>query len=184
MDEYLLKTIELVKNDSWMMEILELVEKLDLPDCYIGAGFLRNKIWDYLHGYRERTKLNDIDIVYYDKEILDDRYENIIESQLFAISKFNIWSVTNQARMHIINGHEPYKNTEHAISYWPELPTCVGIKILNGNLDILAPFGLENNFSLRVESNPINKVSKEIMLKRVNEKGWIRKWPKLKIENS
>ncbi|WRQ77412.1 nucleotidyltransferase family protein [Pseudomonas saxonica] len=27
-----------------------MVRSLNLPDCWIGAGFLRNAVWDYLHG--------------------------------------------------------------------------------------------------------------------------------------
>ncbi|MEE4958455.1 nucleotidyltransferase family protein [Pseudomonas alliivorans] len=30
--------------------LLETVGSLKLPDCWIGAGFVRISIWDYLHG--------------------------------------------------------------------------------------------------------------------------------------
>ena len=32
-----------------MMNVLNEANKLNLPDWVIGAGFLRNKVWDYLH---------------------------------------------------------------------------------------------------------------------------------------
>jgi len=41
--------INLVRSDKWMMNVLQEAEKLNLPELIIGAGFLRNKVWDYLH---------------------------------------------------------------------------------------------------------------------------------------
>lgn len=35
----------LVQSDPWMMKVLRAVESLNLPDWWIGAGFLRNKVW-------------------------------------------------------------------------------------------------------------------------------------------
>jgi hypothetical protein len=38
-----------------MMDILHIAEKLKLPDCMIGAGFVRNKVWDHLRGYKNEN---------------------------------------------------------------------------------------------------------------------------------
>lgn len=43
--------IALIKDDKWMMEILETVKSLNLPDWWICAGFVRSKIWDVLHDF-------------------------------------------------------------------------------------------------------------------------------------
>jgi len=37
---------KIIEADDWMMDVLRAAEKLQLPDWWIGAGFLRNKIWD------------------------------------------------------------------------------------------------------------------------------------------
>jgi len=58
--------LNLIKKDKWMMNILKIVKDLNLPDWWIGAGFVRNKVFDYLHEYKKRTKLNDTDIIYFD----------------------------------------------------------------------------------------------------------------------
>ena len=50
-----------------MMEILTTVEKLQLPDSWICAGFIRSKVWDHLHEKEYRTPLADIDVIYFDK---------------------------------------------------------------------------------------------------------------------
>src|SRR3989344_341827 len=36
--------LDLIKIDKWMMDILRVAEKLNLPDWIIGAGFIRNKV--------------------------------------------------------------------------------------------------------------------------------------------
>lgn len=36
--------IDIIQNDGWMIDILKTVRNLDLNDCWIGAGFVRNKI--------------------------------------------------------------------------------------------------------------------------------------------
>ncbi len=47
--------IQMVKNDEWMMNVLTEANKLNLPDWIIGAGFLRNKVWDYLHDIKRNV---------------------------------------------------------------------------------------------------------------------------------
>ena len=56
----------IIQNDQEMLRILKIVQSLNLPDWWICAGFIRNKIWDVLHGYPSDTPLNDIDIIYFD----------------------------------------------------------------------------------------------------------------------
>lgn len=42
----------IIQNDQEMLRILKIVQSLNLPDWWICAGFIRNKIWDVLHGYQ------------------------------------------------------------------------------------------------------------------------------------
>lgn len=151
----LAETIELIQSDAWRMECLRVVESLNLPDWYIAGGFLRNAIWDALHGKSVRTPLNDVDVVYYDAEDHGMAAQVQIESVLQARCPTAKWEVRNQARMHLHNGHPPYHDSENAIAHWIETPTCVGVRIgRDGWLQIVAPYGLAENWSLRVAPNP------------------------------
>lgn len=58
--------ITIIKDDEEMIKILQIVRDLDLPDSRIGAWFIRNKVWNHLHGYNNTIQDNDIDIVYFD----------------------------------------------------------------------------------------------------------------------
>jgi hypothetical protein len=34
-----------------IMRLLRAAEGLDIEDCWIGAGLIRNAVWDHLHGF-------------------------------------------------------------------------------------------------------------------------------------
>jgi uncharacterized protein len=171
--------LSMISSDSWMMEILRIVKGLKLNDCWVGAGFIRNKVWDVKHGY-ERTILNDIDILYFDLQACSENDDLKIEEYLNTHYGKWKWSVKNQARMHLRNEHPPYKNTENAIAYWPETATAVAARLSENNLiEILAPYGLNDLFSLYIRKSPLS--TDTIFNARVKKKHWQTKWPRLTI---
>ena len=54
--------IDFVAGEPEMVRLLRAVEAQKLPDCWIGAGFLRNAVWDALHGRPRSTLSGDIDV--------------------------------------------------------------------------------------------------------------------------
>ncbi len=95
------------------------------------------------------------------------------------------WSVTNQARMHLFHKTTPYKNSTDALSDWAETATCIGVRLEKGKLILLAPHGIEDLVSLTARPNPLYKKlyvhDPEIFNRRVTEKSWKKKWPKLRV---
>lgn len=175
---------KLVEQDAWMMRILKIAYNLHLPDCWIGAGFLRNKVWDYLHHYQDRTPLNDVDIVYFDPKNLDESVENDLQDALKAIDPSVVWSVTNQARMHIPANEPPYSSTEHALSLWPETPTSVAARLNGqGKVELLAPHGVEDLVSLIVNPTPQWRKNPSAYEARLAKKNWLARWPNLTINH-
>lgn len=67
--------IQLIQEDTWMMEILQTAKSLHLPDWWVCAGFIRSKIWDVLHNFKVRTTLPDIDIIYFDSSNINELEE-------------------------------------------------------------------------------------------------------------
>ncbi|MBL0408362.1 nucleotidyltransferase family protein [Microvirga aerilata] len=58
---------KLLEAHAGLHALLLHVESLGLPDCWIGAGFIRNTVWDVLHGHEiDITRLNDVDVVFLD----------------------------------------------------------------------------------------------------------------------
>ena len=176
------ETVQLIQRDAWRMECLEAVESLGLPDWYIAAGFLRNAIWDAVHDKPERTTLNDVDVVYYDRGGPGAIDEAQVEAALKKRCPEVKWEARNQARMHLRNGHAPYRDSAHAIAHWIETPTCVGVRIGRGRqLEIVAPYGLAENWSLRVAPNPRIRYPAALFRERVCEKRWLEHWPRLQV---
>lgn len=81
------KVISLIKEDSWMMDILKSAKSLNLPDWWIYAGFVRSKIWDTLHNFNERTPIPDIDVIYFDPANMDEAEEKLLEEKLKALPR-------------------------------------------------------------------------------------------------
>jgi len=182
--------VQLIKNDNWMMDILKTAKTLNLPDWYIGAGFIRSKVWDTLHGYSKRTSLPDVDVIYLDKTdfTADEANNESTNAEIFYEKRLKKllpevkWSVTNQARMHLFHNTTPYKSSEEALSEWVETATCIGIRLDdNGQLILSVPRGIEDlvNLILRPISTAPDKVA--TFQQRVKDKKWLEKWPKLRI---
>lgn len=174
--------INLIKNDPWRMEVLKAVHSLNLPDWLIGAGFIRNPVWDMLHNFRKQTPITDTDVAYFDPNDISEETEIKHQETLLKILVTD-WSVTNQARMAKINNQSrSYVSTADAIAHWPETATSIGITMLSDNsLKIIAPHGLDDLFALRLRMTPDFGDGHEAFLARVNKKRWLSKWPKLKI---
>lgn len=175
--------IDLIEQDEWMMELLKAVETLGLPDWWICAGFVRSKIWDTLHEYTYRTKLQDIDVIYYDINNILEEEEKSIEAGLREMISGIPWSVKNQARMHLRNHTDPYISSVDAMAKFPETATAIGVKLdLQNNLVLSAPHGIEDLINLEVRPTPYFMLTKkrlEVYQKRVESKGWKAGWPKL-----
>jgi hypothetical protein len=180
--EYRNELIDIITKDELIIKTLTIVKNLKLNDCWVGAGFIRNKVWDILHK-KKTIKLNDIDVVFFDKTNISEKLEKEIEQQLNEIDPKIKWSVKNQARMHFRNNHLKYINTENAISYWPETATAIAVRLnLNDKIEILAPYGLNDLFNLIVKPTP--NFDLIVFQKRVNEKEWKKQWKNLKLNNN
>lgn len=174
--------INLIKNDLWRMEVLQAVRSLNLPDWFIGAGFVRNPVWDALHNFEKQTPINDIDVAYFDPSDLSEETEIHYQKMLAEKLPAN-WSVTNQARMSKVNKSKTdYVSSESALACWPETATAIGVIMsADDTLKIIAPHGLDDLFSLKLRMSPDFEGGQEAFLKRVERKRWLEKWPKLEI---
>ncbi len=113
----------IIKEKPLNLKILKAVQDLGLNDCWVGAGFIRNNVWNNLHKIRNIDIDYDIDVVFHFPENISVSYEEELEKKLLAKIPNLKWSVKNQARMHLKNGHKNYVNVSDAISYWPETAT-------------------------------------------------------------
>lgn len=177
------------------MQALQAVHALELApgvQACIGAGALRNLVWDHLHGRplpQSAAELNaaDIDVAYFDAgEPPGD--ERLHQARLAARLPGLPWEVTNQAHVHhwfeAHFGHAvaPLASLTEAVASWPEYATCVAAALqADGRLQIIAPWGLDDLFGLRVRRNP-QRVSLDTYRQRCASKRYTELWPQVQVQ--
>jgi hypothetical protein len=170
-----------ISDEPAMMRTLTLAAALDLPDAWIGAGFLRNALWDALHDRPWSAGDGDVDLIYFDPDDLDPATEKAHEAALREAAPDIAWSVKNQARMHLRNNDPPYRDTSDAMAHWLETCTAVAVRLQGGAVELLAPCGFEDLLALRVRPTPAGLRKPQAFKARVREKNWLRRWPRLHL---
>ncbi|MGE3771148.1 MAG: nucleotidyltransferase family protein [Bdellovibrionales bacterium] len=170
-------------NNPLTIKVLRAVHGLGLPDWAIGAGFVRNQVWDYQHQRKPNEKFNDVDVVYFDPQNTSTEVEAAAEKKLKELFPDISWEVRNQARMHDYNRCDPYTSTADGLAHWTETVTALGITMDdNNNVRIIAPHGYDDLANMIIRPTPyFLQHDPERVLQRVREKQWLEKWPNLTL---
>lgn len=161
-------------------EPLRLVAGLGLPDAWIGAGLLRNAVWDVLSGLPPGSNPpGDIDVIWFDA-VAPETADAAIEARLLASRPDLPWSVRNQARMAARNGDAPYADARDAVAHWPETATAIAARWTGAAVEILTPHGLDDLLARRIRPTPhfaASSTKRAIFAERVRGKRWSERWP-------
>lgn len=173
----------LLAGDPLRAGALLTVRSLALPDCWVGAGFVRDAVWDHLHGHANGRVTGDIDVIWFDAARPIAEADRAIERRLRELSPALDWSVKNQARMHVRNGDRAYRSAADAIGNWPETATAVAVRIDDdGDIEVNAPFGLDDLFALRLRPTRQFAVERRaVFQQRLAEKRWLERYPLLRV---
>lgn len=182
-DEHVDELCRLVRGDRRVMHLLQLVASLDLAQWCIAAGAIRNLVWDHLHGFAEPTAPADIDVLIFDSRRTEPEYERQIEASLAALDPTVQWEVVNQATVHAYTGDPaPYRSIAEAMSRWADPMTAVGVSLSrDGSISVVAPFGLEDLFSMIVRPHLVAPRAAQVYRERVAAKNWCARWPKVRV---
>jgi hypothetical protein len=173
---------KLLEARAGLHALLLHVESLGLPDCWIGAGFIRNTVWDILHGREiDLARLNDIDVIFFDPGDPRKEREVEIESRLCEIAPGHGWSAKNQARMHQRNGDTSYSDTFDAVAHWAETATAIAARATHGRVEVMAPHGIADLLGLIVRPTPAFRHKMHVYRQRVLSKDWPARWPGLRM---
>ena len=178
---------DLARASCWFYPALMAVRALNLDSWCIGAGAIRTLVWDSLHERSVPSELPDLDVAYFDTSDLSATQDVTMQRRLSEMLPGMPWEVTNQAAVHTwfesVFGYSvaPVVSLDNAVSTWPEYATAVGLTLdSNDRIDVIAPYGLDDLFSMTVRWNPA-RVSREIYAKRLVEKDYLTRWPKVTI---
>lgn len=172
----------LLEAHAGLHALLSYLASLELPDAWIGAGAIRNPVWDVLHGRPiDLQRLDDVDVIFFDPGDTGRGREAEIERRLRARAPAVPWSAKNQARMHLRNGDAPYRDTVDAVAHWAETATAVAARSIGGKLEVMAPYGVDDLLNLIVRPTPVFGHKMDTYHERVTAKNWPARWPKLTL---
>lgn len=172
----------IVGRDSEAMAQLRAARALALPDWCIAAGFVRNRVWDHLHGIAPPRPPADIDVLYYDAADLSKESESDYEKRLDSLLPGLPWQVRNQARMHVWKGLPQHKDTADSMTYWLETVTAVGVRLeADDRLTVMAPLGIDDLANLRCRPTAFGRTRRDEYEMRIAAKRWRELWPMVRF---
>jgi uncharacterized protein len=172
----------IIAQDPVGMEQLRAARTLALPDWCIAAGFVRNRVWDHLHGIAPARLPVDIDVIYYDAGDLSKEREGEYEAALDRLLPGLPWQVRNQARMHVWKGLPQHRDTADAMIHWLESVTGIGVRLeADDGLSVIAPLGTDDLLNLRCRPTPYGRTRRFEYDERIAAKRWRELWPKVRF---
>ena len=176
---------KIILSNEKIVFILKKLQEYNLEDYYLGAGCISQTFFNYYHGYNLEKNINDYDIVYFDNDLSYEKEDKIIKDITFLLRNIDVQlDIKNQARVHLWSlkslGRQikQINSLEQAVRGWGTTVTCIGIRLKNDDLEIFAPYGLNDLFDMNIVPLKDN-IPKEEYLKKV--KKWKEKWPLLNI---
>ncbi|HEX3407400.1 MAG TPA: nucleotidyltransferase family protein [Caulobacteraceae bacterium] len=157
----------ILRGSPSMMQVLETTRDLDLPDWLIFSGAVYQRVLNQLTGRDPDYGIKDYDLGYFDAADISYEAEDVVirrAAAAFAPPFDALVEVRNQARVHVwFEGKfgEPYaplSSSREALERFVSATFAVGVRLeADGRMAIVAPFGLEDLFALRMRPNPIRK---------------------------
>lgn len=154
-----------IADEPVLMEVLQGLRDLAIPQGLLVAGALYNMVWNRLTGRPALLGVNDIDVFYFDAGDLSYEAEDVVIKALdtrFAHLPLPV-QVRNQARVHLwfpdkfgIADFTPLTSAEEMLGRYASKTHAVGARLgADGQIEILAPFGLDPIFSFRIVPNRV-----------------------------
>jgi hypothetical protein len=173
---------DIIAQDPVGMKQLRAARALALPDWCIAAGFVRNRVWDHLHGISPPREPPDIDVLYYDAADLSKEREAGYEKRLDGLLRGPLWQVRNQARMHVPKDLPQHRDTADSMIYWLETVTAVGVRLeADDGLTVIAPLGIDDLVNLRCQPTAFGRTRRHEYEARIAAKRWRTLWPKVRF---
>jgi hypothetical protein len=170
----------IVRSSREFMGWLEAARACCPPDWALGAGALRNLVWDSLTARRNPAR--DVDVVFF-----GGADQCVVEDCLRARRPDVPWEVKDQALVHTwyerVFGYPvaPLVSLADAVGTWPETCTSVAVRLRDdGGLDVIAPCGLSDLFGMVLRRNS-RRVTLERFRARLADKRPDLRWPELTI---
>ena len=188
-DEQVEQAVTILKMNKDLICILDYLYELKMPNFYIAAGSIYQTIWNYYDNKPLNHGIEDIDIIYYDKDNLskekEDELENKIKDHLKILGLNYKIDIHNEARMHLWKKEnenqfiDHYENSEDTIDQLLATIQAIGITKVNNHIKIYAPYGLSDIFGRTIRPIKHKNNSKNLYAKK--SVSWSKRFDDLNI---
>jgi len=179
--------LDIVSADPLVRDALERARSLDLPDWLVVSGTLYNSVWNHLTGKPSGYGIRDVDLFYFDGSDLSYEAEDAVirQSAKHFEGLMLPVEVRNQARVHLWyplkfgQSCPRYTSASESVGYFASKTHAVGVRFdVGGQLDVVAPFGLDDIFSFRITPNRVldNRRTHEVKGARAKAN-----WPEITV---
>jgi len=183
------RRLEAILRDApSLMQALEIARELALPDWLIVSGAVYQRVFNHLTAREPDYGIKDYDLAYFDAADISYEAEDVVIRRVAAAFEpplREMIEARNQARVHVwFEGHfgEPYTPltcSAEALERFTSPLVAVGARLnADGRMTIVAPFGLEDLFAMRLRPNPIRRTG-GFDHTAANVKA---RWPELSVE--
>lgn len=175
--------IKLLQADTEFMEVAKSIAALNIPNWCIFSGFVRNKVWDHIHGNSSPTKSSDVDLAIYAPA--NEKLASTIYQRLKTSHPTYEWDISNLAFTHIENGDEPYTSLYDGLSKELDTIMSIGFSLDQaGQLAIASPHGIEDLINCTIRPTPIiyaHPERRQLIADRIAAKQMLAKWPLMQV---
>lgn len=149
----------MIRDEPVLMEVLAGIA--ELPQGLLVAGAIYNMAWNRLTGRAPLAGVADIDVFYFDPADISYDAEDVVIRRLearFAHLPLPV-QAHNQARVHLwFEGKfgapfGPLATAAEMLERYASKTHSVAARLVDGEIELIAPFGLDDIFSFRVVPN-------------------------------
>jgi hypothetical protein len=153
--------VAMIRAEPVLMEVLGGIG--DLPEGLLVAGALYNLAWNRLTGRPGLADVSDIDVFYFDPTDLSWEAEDAVIRRLaarFAHLPLPV-QARNQARVHLWFEQKfgapftPLGSAAEMLGRYASKTHAVGARLVDGGIELVTPFGLDDVFSFRIVPNHV-----------------------------
>lgn len=154
---------EIVRGSPRLMQVLRHARDFDLPDWLIFSGAVYQPVLNRLTGRDVDYGIKDYDLGYFEAGDISYEAEDVVirrVAQALAPPLRDMVEVRNQARVHLWfeskfgEPYTPLADTTEALTRFVSSTFAVGVRLeADERLTVVAPFGLEDLFALRLRPN-------------------------------
>lgn len=152
---------DIIAQSPFLFSWLATLADLALPDAWIVSGAIYNQVWNHLTGRPWLHGIKDIDLFYFDPDLSYEAEDRQIQRAKAAFPPDPPVELRNQARVHLWYPQrfgQPYPQLAEAveaIDLFACRTHCIGIRPVGQEIDLYAPYGLDDIFSFRLTPNTV-----------------------------